>query len=235
VESEQKMTKYDFQCERFLTYLTAKKNGRQDCIKAMQDVATEVSLPMMTWGWQLVEEMLQDVIDSFMYSFEWKAVDENELKKANMHDFLKDARMVDISGQEWTNIVYRIKALEEQFKKVETEFTTSDEYQKCVEQDEFDLFRYETVEEVERLEKEVNELKKAMWDRFNIVDGDILRISREVSDQRKSIKNLDFKNGEYDAQFINLTDEQNDLGTRLSLVEDKVRVLSQHCNIIFTE
>lgn len=87
----------------------------------------------------------------------------------------------------------------------------------------------------ERLEKKVNELKKAMWDRFDIVDGDILRISREVSDQKKSINNLDFKNGEYDAQFINLTDEQNNLGTRLSLVENKVKALARHCNIIFTE
>lgn len=87
----------------------------------------------------------------------------------------------------------------------------------------------------ERLKKEVNELKKAMWDRFDIVDGDILRISREVSDQRKIINNLDFKNGEYDAQINNLTDEQNNLGVRLSLAEKKVRVLAQHCNVIFTE
>lgn len=58
---------------------------------------------------------------------------------------------------------------------------------------------------------------------------------REVSDQRKIINNLDFKNGEYDAQINNLTDEQNNLGIRLSLAEKKVRVLAQHCNIIFTE
>lgn len=87
-----------------------------------------------------------------------------------------------------------------------------DEFEKRVER-----FRYETVEKIKAL------------------DGKIEALEREVSDQRKIINNLDFKNGEYDAQINNLTDEQNNLGIRLSLAEKKVRVLAQHCNVIFTE
>jgi len=196
--------------DSFHAYMQATKDMAQSVVHRYHTCDEEPDV-----AWEIIEDIMEGLIAVFLDMFGEEMPIHKNLTESDME------RDID--------------SLEEQFKKVETEFTTSDEYQKCVEQDEFDLFRYETVEEVERLEKEVNELKKAMWDRFNIVDGDILRISREVSDQRKSIKNLDFKNGEYDAQFINLTDEQNDLGTRLSLVEDKVRVLSQHCNIIFTE
>jgi len=196
--------------DSFHAYMQATKDMAQSVVHRYHTCDEEPDV-----AWEIIEDIMVGLIAVFLDMFGEEMPIHKNLTESDME------RDID--------------SLEEQFKKVETEFTTSDEYQKCVEQDEFDLFRYETVEEVERLEKEVNELKKAMWDRFNIVDGDILRISREVSDQRKSIKNLDFKNGEYDAQFINLTDEQNDLGTRLSLVEDKVRVLSQHCNIIFTE
>jgi len=196
--------------DSFHAYMQATKDMAQSVVHRYHTCDEEPDV-----AWEIIEDVMVGLIAVFLDMFGEEMPIHKNLTESDME------RDID--------------SLEEQFKKVETEFTTSDEYQKCVEQDEFDLFRYETVEEVERLEKEVNELKKAMWDRFNIVDGDILRISREVSDQRKSIKNLDFKNGEYDAQFINLTDEQNDLGTRLSLVEDKVRVLSQHCNIIFTE
>lgn len=87
-----------------------------------------------------------------------------------------------------------------------------DEFENRVER-----FRYETVEKIKALE------------------GKIEALEREMSDQRKIINNLDFKNGEYDAQINNLTDEQNNLGIRLSLAEKKVRALAQHCNIIFTE
>lgn len=65
------MTNYDWTCERFLTYLTSKKEGIENTLKAMENVATDESLPMMTWGASLCEEIMQDTIDMFMRMFDW--------------------------------------------------------------------------------------------------------------------------------------------------------------------
>ena len=203
--------------DSFHSYLQATKDMAQSVVHRYHTCDDEPDV-----AWEIIEDIMQGLIEVFMDMFydgkgepldkSWVEFGGQKVPTMKVSPYLTEKDVADDIDSTNERIDELEATVERLLSGLEQERDARD-----------------------RLGKEVNELKKAMWDRFDIVDGDILRISREVSDQRKIINNLDFKNGEYDAQFINLTDEQNDLGTRLSLVENKVKTLAQHCNIIFTE
>ena len=203
--------------DSFYSYLRATKDMAQSVVHRYHTCDEEPDV-----AWEIIEDIMQGLIDVFLdmfYDGKGEPLDKD---------------WVEFAGRKVPTMKVSPYLTESDVEKdIDSTNERIDELEATVEQLLSGLEQERDARE--RLEKNVNELKKAMWDRFDIVDGDILRISREVSDQKKSINNLDFKNGEYDAQFINLTDEQNNLGIRLSLAEDKVRVLAQHCKIIFTE
>lgn len=206
------MTNYDWNCEKFLTYLEGKKEGIQNTLKAMENVATDEAMPLMTWGAELCEEIMQDTIDTFLKVFQW---DDDAFD--NVQGKEKDARIEgdpQIRGKiEEINIglkvledIYgqhdeRIHNIEKKLKDVESEYTTNEEYQSCRRDEEFQLFKAETIENVE--------------------------------DTWKRVEDLDFKNGKYDAQICEITDRQDETEVRLKDVDEKIKVLAQKANVIF--
>lgn len=203
--------------DSFYSYLRATKDMAQSVVHRYHTCDEEPDV-----AWEIIEEIMEGLIEVFLDMFydgkgepldkDWVEFAGRKVPTMKVSPYLTES-----------DVEKDIDSTNERIDELET---TVERLLSSLEQE---------IDARERLRKEVNELKKTMRDRFDIVDGDILRISREVSDQRKIINNLDFKNGEYDAQINDLTDEQNNLSIRLSLAEKKVRVLAQHCNVIFTE